>query len=135
MTRIYQYDTTYEQEAADGTVTASVELRIYYTVTPAGGDDWDEPRYPAQAEFHSVGEEIGSTRQYRDLAPNKAKSIDEQAISDDTLYWWAKAFVDDHQDALLIAAGEHDEADADYAREMRDEMRDEIRAEMWRDEQ
>lgn len=127
--RVYHYDTTYEQEAEDGTVTASVELRIHYTVTPAGGDDWNEPRYPAQAEFYGVGEEIvgGKPRAYRDLAPNKSKSMDMQAMFDDTLYWWAEAFVDNHQDALLIAAGEDDEADADCAREMRDEMLAEAR--------
>lgn len=120
--RVYHYDTTYEQEAEDGTVTASVELRIYYTVIPESGDQ--QPWYPAQAEFHSAGVEIGSTRQFRDLSPGKGPNEDE------TLYWWAQDFVDDHQDALLIAASENDEADADYAREMRDEMR----AEMRRDE-
>ena len=129
MTRIYHYDTTYEQEAEDGTVTASVELRIYYTVTDSGKPTRDDPGWPAQAEFHSVGEEIvgSKPRAYRDLAPNKFKSMDEQAIADDTLYWWAYMFVEDHQDALLIAAGEDDEADADYAREMRDEMLAEAR--------
>lgn len=129
MSRIYHYDTTYEQEAEDGTVTASVELRIYYTVTPAGGDGWNEPRYDAQAEFYGVGEEIvgSKPRAYRDLAPNKSKSMDMQAMFDDTLYWWAEMFVDDEQDKLLIAAGENDEADADYAREMRDEALAEAR--------
>ena len=120
MSRIYHYDTTYEQEAEDGTVTASVELRIYFTVVPAGGDDWNEPRYPAQAEFHSVSQKIGSTRKYEDISNH----------TDDPLIDWAEAFVDNHQDKLLIRAGEDDEAEADYAREMRDEMR----AEMRRDE-
>ncbi len=125
MSRVYHYDTTYEQEAEDGTVTASVELRIYYTVTDSGKPTRDDPGWPAQAEFYSVGEEITGSkpRAYRDLAPNKAKAMDLQAMFDDTLYWWAEAFVDDHQDALLISAGEDDEANADYAREMRDEMR------------
>lgn len=124
MTRIYHYDTTYEQEAEDGTVTASVELRIYYTVIPAGGDGWNEPRYAAKAEFQSAGIEIppyGRPRQYRDL--------DIAIREEDDLSMWAEQFLEDNQDALLTAAGEEDEADADYAREMRDEMRAEQRRE------
>ena len=121
MARIYHYDTTYEQEAEDGTVTASVELRIYYTVTWGRAATHDEPGYGDTAEFHSAGVEIGSTRKYEDIGPNSGPAS--------ALFWWAESFVDDHQDALLIAASERDEADADYAREMRDEMRAEQRRE------
>jgi hypothetical protein len=119
MTRTYHYDTTYEQEAEDGTVTASVELRIYYTVTPAGGDDWNEPRYPAQAEFHGAGVEIGSTRKYRDLVPNMWDDV--------SLFRWAESFVDDHQAELIADAADLEqgerEAAADYHHERRREDR------------
>jgi hypothetical protein len=116
MTRIYHSDTTYEQEAEDGTVTASVELRIYYTVTWGREATRDEPGYGDTAEFHSVGVEIGSTRKYRDLSPSK--SLDMDAMADSTLYWWAEAFVDDHQAELIaddadLEQGER-EAAADY---------------------
>lgn len=116
--RIYHYDTTYEQEAEDGTVTASVELRIYFTVTPGGGDGWNEPYYDGEVEFHSAGVEVPGPhrRQYRDLGPKKS-------MADDILIEWAWVFVEDHQDLLLEVAGDRDADAADYAAEMRDEMR------------
>jgi len=117
--RIYHYDTTYEQEAEDGTVTASVELRIYFTVTDSGKPTRDDPGWPAQAEFHSIEVEVGTTKKYAGL-----ETLEQWEAC--VLREWAEAFVDDHQDALLIRAGEDDEANADYAREMRDEMRREV---------
>ena len=124
MSRIYHYDTTYEQEAEDGTVTASVELRIYFTATFGGEDSADGPGWDAEAEFHSVGAEIGSTRQYRELKPSD--STDMQAIADDALYWWSYNFIDSHQAELLEAAERVLDDEREHAREMRDEMRREI---------
>lgn len=124
MSRVYHYDTTYEQEAEDGTVTASVELRIYYTVIPAGGDDWNEPRYDAQAEYHSTSAWDVYSKDWRLLTRGRG-------MADDALMDWAEDFVADHQDALLIAAGERDEIDAEaaiYARELRAEQRQEDRS-------
>lgn len=121
MTRVYHYDTTYEQEAADGTVTASVELRIYFTVTWGRDATRDEPGYGDTAEFHSAGVEIppyGRPLQYRDLSPT--------SFGDGTLWDWCEVFVDDHQAELLEAAGHADEADREHAAEMRDEMRREV---------
>ena len=121
MSRIYHYDTTYEQEAEDGTVTASVELRIYYTVTWGREATRDEPGYGDTAEFHSVGEEIGSTGKYRDLAPNTAQSWEMRAMGDDTLYWWAEAFVDDHQAELITDAADLEQGEREAAADYRDE--------------
>lgn len=120
MSRIYHYDTTYEQEAEDGTVTASVELRIYYTVTWGREATRDEPGYGDTAEFHSVGEEIvgSKPREYRDLKPNKGGY---DTFADDALYWWAEAFVDDHQAELITDADDLEQGEREAYADWRNE--------------
>lgn len=122
MARIYHYDTTYEQEDENGPVTASAELRIYYTVTWSREATRDDPGYDDAAEFHSVGKEIASSGKYRDLLPGKGTPDDEM------LYWWAEAFVDDHEAELIAVAADieqgEQEAAADWhAERMREDRR------------
>jgi len=116
MARIYHYDTTYEQEAEDGTVTASVELRIYYTVTWGKPDTRDEPGWGDTAEFHSASVEIGSTRKYRDLIPNEWDDV--------SLFLWAETFVDDHQAELITDAADLEQGEREAADRRREERRD-----------
>jgi hypothetical protein len=97
MSRVYHYDTTYEQEAEDGTVTGSVELRIYYTVTWGREATRDEPGHGDTAEFHSMGIEIlvGGNQEYR---------MPDKSMSDQLLAEWAEQFAADHQAELILDA-------------------------------
>lgn len=52
MSKIYSINTTWERFPDDD--AGDVEAEIFFTVTPAGGDGWNEPRYDAQAEFYGV---------------------------------------------------------------------------------
>lgn len=116
MARIYHYDTTYEQEAEDGTVTASVELRIYYTVTWGREATRDEPGYGDTAEFHSAGIGVppfGRPRNYRDL--------DCSVRAEDDLSMWAEQFLEEHQAELIADAADLEQGEREAAADYRGE--------------
>jgi len=50
MSKIYSIETAWERDQKDD--TQDIEVTVFFTVTPGGGDGWHEPRYDAQAEFH-----------------------------------------------------------------------------------
>jgi len=115
MGQVHHYDTTFEQTDESGTITVSVELRIYFTVTWGREATRDDTGYGDTAEFFRVFE-VRSAGQFREIKPSR--SPDMESMADSTLYWWAESFVDDHQaeliaDAAGILAGER-EAAADY---------------------
>ncbi len=99
---IYSIPATYEEEI-ESTVTCSVDMKIFFTLTEASGDGWIEPRQLAQAEFHHV--EIDPlVKDPRDI---------------ETLTEWAEMYVELNQDECMEEwLREHDRA-REYAAENR----------------
>jgi len=52
-TSIYRYN------AATDTETET-DVTVEFNITPEGGDGWNEPRYPAEAEIESVTDSEGN---------------------------------------------------------------------------
>jgi hypothetical protein len=73
---------TYAVEHDNGETpwTYEVELSVEFDFIPAGGDGWNEPRYPASAEFVKAEMLIGNTWQ---RAPRFLQAAAAQWLEDE----------------------------------------------------
>lgn len=125
--RPYQYETTYETEAPDGTVTGSAEVRILYRVAfgspeyipPADRPDLYDPGSGPELEIIGIQVEQPVDRKmvWLDATPDERERFSEWAES--TLF-----------EELVREAAEQEECDRESALEHQAEAR----AEMRRDE-
>jgi len=107
MSQVYSIHVTWEQTRGDD-VVGEVEAEIFFTVTPAGGAGWNEPRYDAQAEFDHVEHKASGGAS----DPFWVKAAVEE---------WAQDWVEKNQDACLRVYHDEAEREREYAAELRGE--------------